>query len=193
METVAMKPNARPSVPTSIACLLAVIAACGLTISVAHAEDPAGKGLKSMSQIVADAHAGVPNINIAQLKQRIAANPKLVLLDVRTKEEFEAGHLKGAAWIERGIVEFMMVRQLPDPDAEIVAYCKVGIRSSLAVKTLRDAGYRNVVSLEGGFDEWAKQGNSFFNYLGEVRLVKLIPRSSDDPAIKFYEDKTLPK
>jgi rhodanese-related sulfurtransferase len=177
----------------SLACLLGIISVCGLAISRAQAAEPAAKGLKSMAQIVADAHAGVPNISIAQLKQRIAANPKLVLLDVRTKEEFEAGHLKGAAWVERGIVEFMLVRQLPDPDAEIVAYCKVGHRSSLAVKTLRDAGYRNIVNLEGGFDEWAKQGNSFFNYLGELRLVKLQPRSSDDPAIQFFEDKTLPK
>jgi rhodanese-related sulfurtransferase len=176
-----------------VAGLLSVIAACGLTTRTAHAEEPAGKGLKSMAQIVADAHAGVPSISLAQLKQRIAANPKLVLLDVRTKEEFDAGHLKGAAWVERGIVEFMLVRQLPDPDAEIVAYCKVGHRSSLAVKTLRDAGYRNIVSLEGGFDEWAKQGNSFFNYLGELRLVKLQPRSADDPAIQFFEDKTLPR
>jgi rhodanese-related sulfurtransferase len=154
--------------------------------------DSVKPGLKTSKDIVAEARAGIEFISPAQFKSRIAANRKLVLLDVRTKEEFDAGHLKGAAWVERGIVEFMLLRQLPDPDAEIIVYCKVGNRTALAARSLRSAGYRNVTGLEGGFDEWARQGNSFYNYLGELKLVSLFPRDSSTPVIDFYEDKTLP-
>jgi peroxiredoxin Q/BCP len=147
--------------------------------------------LKSSRDLAAEAQANVEFVSQATLKQRIAANPRLVLLDVRTKEEYDGGHLKGASWVERGIAEFMLVRQLPDPDAEIVVYCKVGNRTGLVVKSLRSAGYRNVVGLEGGFDAWASEGNAVHNYLGEFRLVALNHLDSSTPVISFYEDKTL--
>jgi rhodanese-related sulfurtransferase len=159
-------------------------------VPVAIGADSVGPGLKSSREIVAAARAGIEFIGSAQLKARIAANRKLVLLDVRTKDEFDAGHLKGAAWVERGIVEFMLLRQLPDPDAEIVVYCKVGNRTALAVRSLKSAGYRNVVGLEGGFDAWALQGNSFYNYLGRIKLVSLLQRDASTPIIDFYQDKT---
>src|SRR5262245_16994796 len=89
---------------------------------VPAAEKGTGARLKSSRELADEAQSGVTFISQAALRQRIATNPRLVLLDVRTKEEFDGGHLKGAAWVERGIVEFMLVRQLPDPDAEIVVY-----------------------------------------------------------------------
>ena len=146
-------------------------------------------GLKSIDQVIADAQAGVEFITGKELTKRIAANPKLVLLDVRTEKEFSAAHLKGAAWVERGVAEFVLVRQLADPDAEIVVYCKVGNRTGLTIKALKEAGYRNVVGLQGGFDEWAKLGNAVHNYLGEFRLVKPITRNASSAAVDFYEDK----
>ncbi len=161
-------------------------------MSAAVSADSARPGLRTGKDIVAEARAGIEFMSPAQLKKRIAANRKLVLLDVRTKEEFDAGHLKGATWVERGVVEFMLLRQLPDPDAEIIVYCKVGNRTALAAKSLKNAGYRSVTGLEGGFDEWARQGNSFYNYLGELKLVSLIQRDASTPVIDFYEDKTLP-
>jgi rhodanese-related sulfurtransferase len=160
----------------------------GLLISSAHGDEAIG-GLKSIKDLVADAHVGVEYITPAQLKSRIAANPRLVLLDVRTKVEFDGGHLKGAAWVERGVAEFVMVRQLPEPDVEIVVYCKVGHRTGLAVKALKSAGYRHVLGLEGGFEEWAQQGNSVYNYLGEFKVVALTKRDAGTPVVDFYEAK----
>jgi rhodanese-related sulfurtransferase len=167
------------------AVLLWTCAATGTT----SAEEPRNS-VKSIQQIVAEAHSGVEYISQAALKKRIAASDRVVLLDVRTQVEFDAGHMKGATWVERGIAEFMLVRQLPDPDAEIVVYCKVGNRTGLVVKALKNAGYRNVVGLEGGFDEWARQGNSVHNYLGEFKLVSLTKRDASMPTLDFYQDKT---
>jgi rhodanese-related sulfurtransferase len=158
---------------------------------LAHGADPVKPALANSRDLVAYANKDVEYRTAAELKKRIQANHKLVLLDVRTQEEFEAGHLKGATWIERGILEFMLLRQLPDPDAEIIIYCKSANRTALAVKSLKEAGYRNVSGLQGGFDDWAKQGNSFYNYLGELKLIVLTPRDASDPALDFYRDKTI--
>lgn len=150
---------------------------CSQFIAVAIVKADEGNKLKSIRQLVKEAHEGVTYISCDEMKERIKSNSKLVLVDVRTKGEHDAAHIKGSAWIERGVAEFVLVRTLPDPDAEIVVYCKKGNRSGLAIKALKNAGYRNVVGLEGGFDEWVNQGNSVYNALGEFKMVK--PKAYD--------------
>jgi rhodanese-related sulfurtransferase len=169
---------------------ISAIALAGFFASSPFAQSPKQQErLKTIDEVVQDAHEGVTFIRSDELKTRIKANRKLVLLDVRTAAEYEAAHLKGAAWVERGVAEFVLVRQLPEPDAEIVVYCKVGNRTGLAVKALKKAGYRNVVGLDGGFDEWVKQRNTVHNYLGEFKMIEPIRRNASSPAIDFYEDK----
>jgi rhodanese-related sulfurtransferase len=145
--------------------------------------------LKSVDQITTEAHAGVRYIAVEELQSRMKANPRLVLLDVRTAREHEGGRIKGAAWVEPGTVEWVLVRQLPDPGAELVVYCKVGHRAGLVVKALRQIGYQNVVGLDGGFDAWALAGNPVQTYLGDFRALNLTPRNAGTSAIDFYADK----
>jgi rhodanese-related sulfurtransferase len=156
---------------------------------IAQADTDAPRRLKTIEELVSEARVDVTFVNADQLKMRIAENPKLVLLDVRTAQEYEGGHIKGSAWVERGVAEFVMIRQLPNPDAEIIVYCKVGHRTGLTVKALKGAGYRNVVGLDGGFDEWAREGNPVQTYLGEFKLISLVKRNASTPAVNFYEDK----
>ena len=111
------------------------------------------------------------------------------MLDVRTKTEYDAAHIKGSAWVERGIAEFVLVRTLPDPNAEIVVYCKKGHRAGLVAKALIKAGYRNVVSLEGGFDEWVHQGNTVHNSLGEFKMVNPVNSNAGSFEVQFYRNK----
>jgi rhodanese-related sulfurtransferase len=151
--------------------------------------DVGANELMTVEAVIKDAYTGVNYISIDELKVHIQANPRLVLLDVRTAREYEGGRIKGSAWVERGVAEFVLVRQLPDPDAEIVVYCKVGHRAGYTVTSLRRVGYRNVVVLKGGFDEWAKQGNPVHNFLGEFKLVSLIERNAGSREINFFEDK----
>jgi phage shock protein E len=127
--------------------------------------------LKTIDEIKREATEGIKFLSNEQLLERIKKNPKLVLIDVRTQREFQAGHLRGAAWVERGIVEFVLARTLADKQAEIIVYCKKGYRSSLVVKALRNNGYKNVKA-HAGFDEWVLAGNTYMNYLGESTLVK---------------------
>ena len=144
--------------------------------------------VKSIDEIKENAIKGINFISNKALKDRITINEKLVLLDVRTQKEFEAGHLKGAAWVERGIAEFVLARTLPDKEAEIIVYCKKGYRAALVVKTLRDVGYQNVQA-HAGFDEWVEAGNVYINYLGESKLVKAIPINAANFGQDYYQDK----
>jgi len=144
--------------------------------------------IKTIKEVIADSREGVEFIDNAELIKRINANPKLILLDVRNREEYDAGRLKGATWIERGLVEYAMSRTLREPDAEIIVYCAKGNRSAQVVKALKNMGYKNVKS-HIGLEDWVKEGHSIYNYLGEIKVVKVREVNSATNPINYYLDK----
>ncbi len=94
---------------------------------------------------------GVPTVRPAEAQQRLTeANPPLVL-DVRMKNEFNAGHIKGAKHIPLNDLEKKM-SQLPQ-DREILCVCHSGIRSNMAAGRLQRAGYK-VMNMRGGMKGW---------------------------------------
>lgn len=102
-------------------------------------------------KLVDDAKSRVREITIDQLKERLAANPALVLIDVREESEWAAGHAVQASHLGKGILERDLETRFPDPDAEIVMYCGGGFRSALTCDAAQKMGYRNVTSLIGGY------------------------------------------
>ena len=74
-----------------------------------------------------------------------------VILDVREPHEWASGHVKGAIHIPLG-------RLGPQVDAEIIAVCTSGGRSSRAVSILRDAGFEHAVNMRGGMTSWERAG-----------------------------------
>jgi adenylyltransferase/sulfurtransferase len=81
-----------------------------------------------------------------------------VFLDVREADEWSDGQIAGALLIPRGFLEQRIEEKLKDKATEVVAYCAGGTRSAFAARTLADLGYRNVVSLAGGFGKWKEAG-----------------------------------
>jgi len=117
---------------------------------------------RTFKDIMDDARKVVPEVTVDQVKQRVAGNGRDVhLLDVREKEEYREGHLPGAVSVPRGFLEMQIEEKVPDRDAEIIAYCQGGTRSLIAAKILKDMGYRNVVSMSGGFGAWKGAGNAW--------------------------------
>ena len=127
--------------------------------------------LKSKQEIKSEAIANAPHISTQQLSNYLSAGENFVLLDVRTEEEYQAGHIQGAQWFPRGKLEYYIQERVKDPGSKIVLYCRTGGRSALATLTLKDMGYTHVVDLDGGFKEWVAEGNSFYNLHGESRVV----------------------
>lgn len=105
---------------------------------------------------VVEAKAQIREIGIGEAKVFMAQGA--VVLDVREPEEFAAGHLPGALHIPRGILEFKTPSVLQDATKTVLVYCKTGGRSALATHALNRMGYSAALSLAGGFDNWAAQG-----------------------------------
>jgi adenylyltransferase/sulfurtransferase len=92
-------------------------------------------------------------IEAAELKKEWAANPALVVLDVREPHEYEIARIEGARLMPLSELAGRL-REL-DGRAEIVTHCHHGIRSLQAREILKGAGFANVRSLAGGIDAWA--------------------------------------
>tara|TARA_B110000003_G_C16392487_1_gene434987 strand:+ start:395 stop:685 length:291 start_codon:yes stop_codon:yes gene_type:complete len=78
-----------------------------------------------------------------------------VLIDVREDREWVAGHIKGAIHLGKGIIERDIGNAVENKDKMIVLYCQGGFRSALAGENLIKMGYANVLSMSGGFGDWA--------------------------------------
>lgn len=102
-------------------------------------------------KLVNEARARVREVTIEELRTRLAANPRAVLLDVREDSEWQAGHAEQAEHLGKGILERDLERRFPDPDAELILYCGGGFRSALSCDAAQRMGYRNVASLIGGY------------------------------------------
>lgn len=103
-----------------------------------------------------------PQPSTAAVYQKIAASEALrimeetdgyILLDVRTQEEFEQAHIKGAILLPDTEIKDKAEEQLKDKNALILVYCRSGRRSAQASQQLADMGYTKVNDF-GGIIDW---------------------------------------
>jgi len=90
-------------------------------------------------------------ISYKKLEEMIKQNVNAILLDVRSKQEFEEGHLEGAINIPLYELE-KQIEKLPDKSCTILIYCASGYRSKQAKEKLESLGYENVYHLKNGLD-----------------------------------------
>ncbi len=96
---------------------------------------------------------------LSELNTRLAARPNdFIVLDVREKDAYEAGHIPSARHLPRGQLELRVNDDLPDPTMRIVVYCEFGKISTLAAATLRELGFLRAVALDGGMKAWREGG-----------------------------------
>jgi sulfur-carrier protein adenylyltransferase/sulfurtransferase len=110
------------------------------------------------ADLIANVRKRTKQLSLEELKRRIDAREKMVLVDVREKDEWRAGYIPGAVSVPRGFLEIQAEQKLPDKNAHIVAYCAGGTRSALAAATLLDLGYTNVETANPGFVRWKDLG-----------------------------------
>jgi rhodanese-related sulfurtransferase len=107
-------------------------------------------------KLVNDAKTRVHEISIELAQARLKQNPQAVLLDVREDHEWVAGHAAEAKHLGKGILERDLERLYPDPATEIIMYCGGGFRSVLTCDAAQKMGYKNVLSLAGGYKAMVK-------------------------------------
>ncbi|KRB40210.1 MAG: MBL fold metallo-hydrolase [Pseudomonadota bacterium] len=116
-------------------------------------------GGKTVAQLLSEAAAKVPFMSLAELNARIGGNSRdMVILDIREKDAFLAGHIPGAVHLPRGQLELRANTDLPDPTVRILTCCEFGKISTLAAATLRELGYGRAVALDGGMKGWREAG-----------------------------------
>lgn len=98
-------------------------------------------------------------ITAEEAYERINSGDDIVILDVRTQEEYEESHIPGAVLIPNETIGEKPLEQLPDLDQEILVYCRSGNRSAQAAKKLAAAGYKNVKDF-GGIKDWSYETES---------------------------------
>ena len=89
-------------------------------------------------------------INIEELKRK--AREGAIILDVRSVQEYNEGHLYGAIHLADYEIPIKHGNVLPNKNVEIVVYCQNGGRSKKACKKLKKLGYKNIYNLCGGLE-----------------------------------------
>lgn len=124
-------------------------------------EQPVG-----LMDFVRAAKSCIREITPQELKAKLDAREKFVLVDVREAAEFEHGHIAGAHLVPRGIIEAAADTSYPKHypplsgarDKQIVVYCATSGRSAMAAAVLQMMGFKNVLNVAGGIARWETEG-----------------------------------
>ncbi len=136
-----------PIVSTVVGILLGVLLAFAIFPTAKPAENNSSTS-SSQSAVVA-----YQKISAQDAKTRIDSGNAVIILDVRTAEEFAAGHIQNAILVPNETIIDTKPDLLPDLNAEILVYCRSGNRSAQAANKLIAMGYTNVYDF-GGIIDW---------------------------------------
>jgi len=109
-------------------------------------------------KLVNESKKKIKETNVADVKRRIDAGEKILLVDTREDNEWAIGHLPGAVHLSRGIIERDIEAKVPDTSTKMILYCGGGFRSALVADNLQKMGYTNVESMDGGWKGWVGAG-----------------------------------
>ena len=144
--------------------------------------EPDSRAWQDTLRLVREDFPEVPQMTTRQLADLLDADPaSVVLLDARSTEEHEVGHLQGAVQANgvRAALDVLPglghLQQGPEPT--VVVYCSVGYRSSQLAERLRERGLSSVFNLEGSIFRWANEGRPI--HRGDVRVYEVHPYDDD--------------
>jgi rhodanese-related sulfurtransferase len=109
-------------------------------------------------KLVRDAKTRVKQEDFRETKRRLDAGEKIIVVDTREDSEWARGHIPGAIHLGKGVIERDIEKTVADKEATLVLYCGGGFRSALAADNLQRMGYRNVISMDGGWRGWTEAG-----------------------------------
>jgi len=100
----------------------------------------------------------VQNVDAAGAKKLLADGGNVVVLDVRTPEEFAGGHVAGAKNLDFNSADFRENLSKLDREKTYLVHCEAGGRSIRSLSRFKELGFKSVVHLDGGFSGWVKAG-----------------------------------
>src|SRR6266567_789234 len=156
-------------------------------------------------EIMRRARQQVPEWTPAQVHDALAQehetnpdNKEVVVVDVREKHEWNEGYIPGAIHVPRGFLELQIEEAVPDKSKTVVLYCAGGVRSLIAGSTLKQMGYKNAISMSGGFGQWKGNGFPFVQprTLNEAQTKRysrhvLVPEVGERGQFKLLDSRVL--
>ena len=121
--------------------------------------------IKSIQNLVSEAMGEIKTINVDEAYQKFKNN-NCNLIDIREINELDnTGRVEGASHIPRGMLEVYLDPNSPiiqngqvDKNKELILFCAGGVRSALAVKSLKEMGYEKISHIDGGFAAMSDSG-----------------------------------
>ena len=110
--------------------------------------------LPEFKQLVDEARRDIKEIDSSELRRMQKNREDMALVDVREPDETSRGMIPGAVPIPRGVLEVHIDSVTTDKNKKIVCYCAGGSRSALAAWMLKKMGFKNAISLAGGYKGW---------------------------------------
>ena len=109
-------------------------------------------------RLVREAKTRIKEEDFREIKKKLDAGEKMTLVDTREDNEWARGHIPNALHLGKGVIERDIEKAIPDKETTLVLYCGGGYRSALAADNLQKMGYRNVISMDGGWRGWTEAG-----------------------------------
>ncbi len=131
---------------------------------------PRSERWEQLKQEIRDSFPNVQAWTVEELKNELDRGGRPLLLDVRSRDEFEVSHLRGAQWAPDVSAATQILDQYQG-QAPCIVYCSVGYRSARLADELSQSGRENVLNLEGSIFEWANAGYAVVRGTAEVDEV----------------------
>jgi rhodanese-related sulfurtransferase len=119
--------------------------------------EPEHLTMKTGHQLLEEAKQRTREVSAREVLQMRERGEDFAIIDVREDREWNLGHVPGAVHVARGTLEGRIEGVVPR-ERKVVLYCARGNRSALAADTMREMGYRDVLSLAGGIQSWVDSG-----------------------------------
>ncbi len=152
--------------------------------------------MTSFRQLLQQAKASITEVDTAGGQELL--DQGYLLLDVRESDEYEQGAIPDSIHIPRGHLESNIENRVPDHQAKLVVTCAGGVRSAFAVQTLEQLGYRNAVSMDGGFNKWKDEGRPWTRprtltpeQRSRYQRHLLVPEVGEEGQLKLLNSKVL--
>ena len=113
-------------------------------------------GQKQKDKNSADGSAAV--ITLISPSELNSLDKEILLIDVRTPEEYSAGHIENSVNIDIKSDNFSSLIDELDREQEVYVYCKIGGRSNYAAKKMKEMGFKKIYDLDGGIKQWERDG-----------------------------------
>lgn len=108
-------------------------------------------------KLVDSCRSQIVETNCDEVNERLKRGETITLIDIREESEWNNGHIRGAIYLGKGIIERDIENLIPNKSQEIILYCGGGYRSAIAAKSLMDMNYTNVKSMDGGIRVWREK------------------------------------